>query len=268
MAIGSRPVLLILDDVCDINDVAKFFQLGSYNPSCRYLITTISQSFADKISENHSFGIPELTLEKGLALLQHLAPTVVQAEKKDANTLIEAVGGLPLAIWLMGMHLESEANRNQPRRIRDALKELQNYEERLQLEMLPPDLKEFPSLEGTISLEAIIRVRYEALDAKTQQMLRALSIFPAKPNTFSEDAASAVAVSSGKAFRDQLVDAGLVEDVGGDRYTLHQTIRDFAFSKLIKEHGEKMAANERLANFFADFVKIHEIQSFDETNMN
>jgi len=99
-------------------------------------------------------------------------------------------------------------------------------------------------------------------------VLRVLSIFPPKPNTFSEDAASAVTASSGKAFRDQLVDAGLVEDVGGDRYTLHQTIRDFAFSKLIKEHGENMAANERLANFFADFVKIHEIQSFDETNIN
>jgi len=113
MVIGSQPVLLVLDDVCNINHVAFFFQLGNYNPSCRYLITTISQSLADKISENHSFEIPELTAEQGLELLLHLAPNIVPAEKEEANTLIEVVGGLPLAIWLMGMHLESEANRNQ-----------------------------------------------------------------------------------------------------------------------------------------------------------
>lgn len=269
MVIGSQPVLLVLDDVCDINHVSNFFQLGNYNPFCRYLITTISKSLADMISENHSFEIPELTSEKGLELLQHLAPNIVQAEKEEANTLIEAVGSLPLAIWLMGMHLESEANRNQPRRIQDALKLLQNYEERLQLERPSPDLKEFPSLKGSaISLETVIGVRYDALDVNSQKMLRALSIFPPKPNTFSEDAASAVTATSGKTFRDQLVDAGLVEDVRGDRYTLHQTICDFAFSKLNKEQGEDQAANERLAHFFAEYVKTREVQSFDEANIN
>ncbi len=269
MVIGSQPVLLVLDDVCNINHVAFFFQLGNYNPSCRYLITTISQSLADKISENHSFEIPELTAEQGLELLLHLAPNIVPAEKEEANTLIEVVGGLPLAIWLMGMHLESEANRNQPRRIQDALTLLQDYEERLQLERLSSDLKEFPSLKGSaISLETVIGVRYEALDVNSQQMLRALSIFPPKPNTFSEDAASAVAATSGKTFRDHLVDAGLVEDVGGDRYTLHQTIRDFALWKLSKKQGEEQAANERLAHFFAEYVKTREVQSFDEANIN
>ncbi|SRR6266566_1210853 len=268
MVIGSQPVLLVLDDVCNINHVAFFFQLGNYNPSCRYLITTISQSLADKISENHSFEIPELTAEQGLELLLHLAPNIVPAEKEEANTLIEVVGGLPLAIWLMGMHLESEANRNQPRRIQDALTLLQDYEERLQLERLSSDLKEFPSLKGSaISLETVIGVRYEALDVNSQQMLRALSIFPPKPNTFSEDAASAVAATSGKTFRDHLVDAGLVEDVGGDRYTLHQTIRDFALWKLSKKQGEEQAANERLAHFFAEYVKTREVQSFDEANI-
>src|SRR5207248_1160603 len=147
------------------------------------------------ISENHSFEIPELTPEKGLELLQRLAPNIVQTEMKEAQTLIETVGGLPLAIWLMGMHLESQANRNQPRRIHDAIKLLQN--ERLELERFNPDPKAFPSLQGrsTISLAAAIGVRYEALDDNARQMLRALSILPPKPNTFSEDAASAVAAT-------------------------------------------------------------------------
>jgi tetratricopeptide (TPR) repeat protein len=269
-AISSQPLLLILDDVWDINHVAKFFRFGNHNPFCRYLITTVPQSLADNISENHSLEIPELTVEKGLELLQHLAPNIVQSEKKEARALIEAVGSLPLAIWLMGVHLESEANHNQPRRIHEALKSLQNYEERLYLERVPHDLKAFPSFEerSTISLKAVIGVRYEALDDNARQMLRAVSIFPPKPNTFSEDAASATAATSGKTFRDHLVDAGLVEDVGGDRYTLHQTIRDFAFSMLDKEPGENQAANERLAHFFVEYVQTRGVQSLDEANIN
>lgn len=265
----GQPLLLILDDVWDINHATNFFQLDKHH-SCKYLITTVAKTLADNISENHSFEIPELTPAKGMELLQHLAPTIAQAEKNEARTLVEAVGSLPLAIWLIGRYLESRANPHQPRRIHDALELLHDYEKRLRLERFTHDVKAFPSLEGrsSISLEAVIGARYAALPHHARQMLRALSIFPAKPNSFSEDAASAVAATSGKTFRDELVDAGLVEDVREDRYTLHQTIRDFAFSKLNQEPGEHMAAHERLAHFFADFVKIHEIQSFDEANIN
>ncbi len=268
--IGTQPLLLILDDVWDIHHAAKLFQLGRYNNSYRYLITTVPKALADNISENNSFEVPELTVEKGLELLLHLAPTIVQSEKKEARTLVETVGSLPLAIWLTGRYLESQANRHQPRRIQEALKRLHDYEARLQLERLAHDPKAFPSLEerNLISLDAVIGSRYYALDDNARQMLRALSIFPAKPNTFSEEAASAVVAASGKALRDQLVDAGLVEDVGGDRYALHSTIRDFAFSKLNKEQGESKVANERLAHFFAEYVKTRGVQSFDEVNIN
>ncbi len=170
----------------------------------------------------------------------------------------------------MGMYLESEANTHQPRRIQGALLSLQNYQKRLRLGRVTLETKAFPSLKGknNISLEVVIGVRYEALNDNGRQMLRAISIFPPKPNTFSEDAASEVAATSGKIFRDQLVDAGLVEDVGGDRYTLHQTIRDFAFSMLDKQAGENQVANERLAHFFAEYVKKRGVQSVDEANIN
>src|SRR5581483_7840539 len=222
----GQPLLLILDDVWNINHATNFFQLGTYNPSCKYLVTTVAKTLADNISENHSFEIPELTPAKGVELLQHLAPTIAQTEKNEVRALVEAVGSLPLAIWLIGRYLESRANPHQPRRVQDALELLHDYEKRLRLERFTHDTKAFPSLGGksTISLEAVIGVRYAALTHHVRQMLRALSIFPAKPNSFSEDAASAIAATSGKTLRDELVDAGLVEDVRGDRYTLHQTL--------------------------------------------
>lgn len=220
----DQPLLLILDDVWDINHATNFFQLDKHHPSCKYLITTVAKTLADNISENHSFEIPELTPAKGVELLQHLAPTIAQTEEQAARVLVEAVGSLPLAIWLIGRYLESRANPHQPRRIQDALELLHDYEKRLRLERFTHDVKAFPSLEGrsSISLEAVIGARYAALTHHARKMLRALSIFPAKPNSFSEDAASAVAATLGKTFRDELVDAGLVEDVREDRYTLHR----------------------------------------------
>ena len=273
LALSSRPALLILDDVCGVEDVKDFFQLSSYNNTCRYLITTISRDTANQLTEKHafSFSVTEFGPEQGFDLLHRLAPISVEADQAAARTLIEDVGGLPLAIWLMGMYLANEESHGQPGRLRDAWARLREYERRLRWPRPLLDLKPFPSLaeSSKISLEAVIGVRYEALDETSQQMLRALAIFPAKPNTFFEDTACAViAAPSGQAFRDRLVDAGLVEDVGGDRYTVHQTIHDFAYSKLTKERGECEAANERLARFFAKYVHHHSILRVDEINLN
>ncbi len=62
---GSQPLLLILDDVCNINHVTTFFQFGNDNPLCKYLITTVPKQLADNVSENHSLEITELAPEKG-----------------------------------------------------------------------------------------------------------------------------------------------------------------------------------------------------------
>ena len=83
--------------------------------------------------------------------------------------------------------------------------------------------------------------------------MQALSAFPAKPNTFSEEAALAVS-SSSEIILDQLVDYGLVEVSKYARYTLHQTIADYAKFNCTNPAGEK-----RMVEYFVHYVEQHKM---------
>jgi hypothetical protein len=61
--------------------------------------------------------------------------------------------------------------------------------------------------------------------------MHAVSIFPAKPNSFSEEAAMAVSALPVETL-DRLTDAGLLEGSGPGRYMLHQSIADYAHASL------------------------------------
>jgi hypothetical protein len=92
---------------------------------------------------------------------------------------------------------------------------------------------------------------YQYLDEQAQYALRALSLFPAKPNTFSEEAALAVSAVPAETL-DMLMSAGLLEGSGNGRYTLHQVIADYAQLQPVDA-----AAQERLAEFFVSYVEAH-----------
>src|SRR5205807_1785781 len=100
----------------------------------------------------------------------------------------------------------------------------------------------------TTSLEAMIEISDEALEDDARQALRAASVFPPKPNTFSEEAVLATAATSTTAL-DALIDVGLVEVNRLGRYTLHQTIADYASLKYTDTTAEK-----RMAEYFANYV--------------
>src|SRR5207248_4081414 len=125
-----------------------------------------------------------------------------------------------LPLNLMGNHLRIQAEKGQPRRLRAALDHLREVEERLRLTQPQAGLERHPSLPEHVplSLVAVIKVSQEALDEGAQQALKALSVFPSKPNTFSEEAALAVAATSLAAI-DALLDSGLLERSGPGRHT-------------------------------------------------
>ncbi len=102
-----------------------------------------------------------------------------------------------------------------------------------------------------LSLHVIIGMSYQYLDEQAQYALRALSLFPAKPNTFSEEAALAVSAVSTETL-DSLTSAGLLEGSGNDRYTLHQVIADYAQLQPVDA-----AAQERMARFFISYMEAH-----------
>jgi tetratricopeptide (TPR) repeat protein len=78
-----------------------------------------------------------------------------------------------------------------------------------------------------------------------------LALFPAKPNTFSEEAALTV-TGAPTSVLDALVDCGLVETVKSNRYSLHQTINDYAAL-----YGSDVNAIDRMLDYFVRFAEAH-----------
>jgi hypothetical protein len=223
-------MLLIVDDVWSAVS-ARSFKLG--RPNCAYLLTTRLFEVAIDFAGEEYIRVCELSEEDGLTLLTRLTPQAVASEPAEARELVQAVGALPLALTLMGKYLQVQFHSKQQRRLRKALDQLHQVEERLQLEQLQAGLERHPSLPlGTpISLQTAIRISDNALNGTARLARRSLSVFPPKPNTFSEDAALTISASPLEAL-DMLTNFGLVgcDELG--RYTLHQAIVDYTKANL------------------------------------
>ncbi len=249
-AIGSRHMLLVIDDAWRVEDALS---LKAGGPNCAHLVTTRFPSIATAVAADGATVIQELSEDESMTLLRMLAPSVVDREEQKAHDLVHAVGGLPLALTLMGNYLRMQAYSGQSRRIDAALERLSHAEERLQISEPRGPVERHPSLpEHTLlSLQSVFTVSDQQLDEQARATLYALSVFPAKPNSFSEEAALAIANCSVDTL-DTLFDAGLLESSVSGRYTLHQTIADYALARL-----EEAAPYERLVTYATSFVELH-----------
>lgn len=248
--IGARRMLLVIDDVWNIED-ALAFKVGGRN--CAHLITTRSPTVARAFAPAGTYVVQELSELDSLALFMHLAPGTQAYERETVQELVNAVGGLPLALTLMGKCLNIQMHSGQPRRIQAALQRLRDSEERLHLSKAQASLERPPALSPgvPISLQTVIGVSDHLLDERARMMLRSLSVFPAKPNSFSEEAAITVANDSVEVL-DRLTDAGLLEGSGPGRYMLHQSIADYAHASF-QDNG----SYERLVKFMVRYVQNH-----------
>jgi tetratricopeptide (TPR) repeat protein/transcriptional regulator with XRE-family HTH domain len=250
LAIGWRHMLLVIDDVWALED-ALAVQVGG--PCCAYLVTTRHPHIAVQLAADGARVVPELLEEDGLALLGRYAPTFVAQAPETARTMVRSVGALPLALTLMGKYLSVQVYSGQPRRLQAAIHHLRDSSVRLQLSEAralaerPPSLRDGVSL----SLQSVIAVSEQCLEEHARQVLHMLSLFPARPNSFSEEAALMVCQTSTEAL-DQLADAGLLESHGPGRYMLHQTIADYARAAL-----HDLTPMARLADYYVRFLEEH-----------
>jgi transcriptional regulator with XRE-family HTH domain len=251
-AIGLRRMLLVIDDAWKSED-ALTFKVGG--PHCAYVLTTRIPSVALDFANNGATLVRELDEDDGLKLLARFVPDIVANERCAAQALVQSVGGLPLALTLMGKYLKSQAYSDQPRRQRAAMERLSHPEERLRLTVTQAPLEQHTSLPAEIplSLDAVIGISAWQLDEAAQRALLLLSVFPAKPCSFSEEAALAVSAASEETL-DVLVDAGFLESIGSGRYTLHPTITDFARARL----HDTTTADERMTEYFTRYVEMHQ----------
>ncbi len=262
--IGSRTMLLVIDDAWKLED-ALTLKVGGSN--CAHLVTTRFPYIATQIAADGATAIKELNSEEGMVLLRMLAPQVVEAETQRARELVMAVGGLPLALNLIGNYLRMQSYTGQARRITAALQRLSDAGERLNISEPRGPVERHPSLPGDtpVSLRTVIAVTDQQLASPVSAALHALSVFPPRPNSFSEEAALAVA-ACGVETLDQLTDTGLLESSGPDRYSLHQTIADYARQQL-----SDYTAFGLLVAYITSFVELHrkdyEILEIESSNI-
>jgi tetratricopeptide (TPR) repeat protein len=249
--IGSRRLLLIIDDAWSSED-ALAFQIESQQ--CAHLLTTRLPHVAFAFAQEGAVTVPELDEADGLALLARFAPQIVQQESEKAQALVRTVGGLPLALTLMGKHLARLSFTGQPRRLHTALSQLLEVEQRLRLSLpIAPMEQPLHVFENVpLSLQASIAISDQYLSTQAHACLGSLALFPSKPNTFSEEAALTVSQQTANVL-DELWDVGLLECSEPGRYTIHQTIADYAHTL-----GLDATAQEHLIACMLPTVQVQE----------
>jgi tetratricopeptide (TPR) repeat protein len=222
-ALHTRRMLIVVDDAWSL-PAARALQLGG--PQSAHLITTRLPALAAELAGDGALTVPELDPAAGSELLGFFASGLGGAV---AEQLVKAVGGLPLAIVLMGRHLRLEGRMGQDRRVEAALARLQDPGARLELAEGRAALEAQPSLpiETPVTLRRVIALSDAGLSEAARQALGGLAVFPPKPNTFGEKAALAVTGAAPAAW-DALLDAGLVESMGAGRFSLHPSVGDYA----------------------------------------
>ena len=213
-ALGPRPLLMVLDDAWDL-EPARQLRCGG-QVVC--LLTTRNDDIARKFAPGQALHVPELAEDPSVELLRMLIPPQAwEAAADELRELARAVGGLPLALKLVGGYLAEAEHHRFPGLLQNALTTLQDPAQRLALEQGHLD-----RVIG-LSLEPLAENDPDALAA-----FYALGAFAPKPAHFT--LADAVAVTrSDEAALARLAAHNLVEAGEDDqRLALHQTLADYA----------------------------------------
>ena len=199
-------------------------------PACTYLLTTRQSQLASAFAKKGMIVIPQLAETDGQSLLASFVPQQVQQDTEGTRVLVRALSGLPLALTLMGKYLASHSQSftEQPWPLRTVVVELHNTEERLLMKMPTVPAEGSGSVVESVPLflHAAIALCDQRLSPQAHTALYALSVFPPKPNSFSEKAALAASEQPVEAL-DELRNVGLLENWGSERYALPQTVADY-----------------------------------------
>ncbi|WP_051771657.1 AfsR/SARP family transcriptional regulator [Saccharothrix sp. NRRL B-16314] len=211
--IADRAVLLVLDDAAGFEQV-------------RHLLPGTASS-AVLISSRHQLGglpgirplrVPPLAAPSGLALLSRMiGERRVAAEASAAAAIVEACGGLPLALRIVGARLA--ARQSLPlTKLADRL-----ADERRRLDELAA---------GDLEVRASLELSYEALPPDAALAFRRLGLLGAS-DVASWVVKALTGLDDPEQVVEQLVEANLLEDVGRDatgepRYRLHDILAVYA----------------------------------------
>ena len=245
-------VLVVLDGVCERwLESARVLQVVC-PPGVPLLLTTRDEGVGRGLGAAvHRLDV--LSPDEALALLGALAGPAVGREPDAARRLAELVGGLPLALEMVGR-----------------LAALRNGESGFRLAGLGMELEsliaEAPEREGRPGLSACLSLGYGGLGPEVQRLFRALSVFaPAPLATGHVAAVTGWELAAVEERLAALVALSLVhrKGTGEDRpeagdawYVVHPLLRDYA-TALLEDAGEGPGTRAAHAAHYLDYAEAH-----------
>ncbi|ANZ43552.1 hypothetical protein BBK82_44755 [Lentzea guizhouensis] len=229
--LGDRKLLVVLEDAASDEQVAPLLP-GS--PTCAVLVT--SRRRLTGVPGARVFEVDVLDTAHATRLLGRLiGEDRVRREPGATTTLVEAVGGLPLALRVVGARLGARPHwtvNSMVTRLAD---------ERNRLDELT---------HGELAVRSSMRLSYDGLTGGTAALLRGLGALDTE--TLPAWAPAVVAGDTSGDHTDQLVDAQLLDAVALDgvmqpRYRFHDLTRIFARERLRAEEPERELESVRRA---------------------
>ena len=236
-ALAGRRVLVVLDDAWD---AAVADGLRCSGPYVRHVLTTrdegIARSFAGAAQV---FKVPVFDGDTAWTFLQKLAPEMCAAEPVAARALADSVGGLPLAVELLGGYLAAPQRSQFAGQRKRALVAVATPAERLALAT-----RRLGDKAGVLqTLEAVIRLSVDDLAESAPEAASAfwaLGAFAPKPATFALAAALAVTGANEDVLA-LLAERNLIEVGAGDWLAVHQVVHDVMATETPEEAAAAQA---------------------------
>lgn len=233
-AIGQRKILLIIDDAWQA-DTAQLMRCGG--PKCKHILTTRDLSVARAFAGTSKvFKVSPLQESYAFQLLQMLAPDAISTDPAKVRQIALAVGGLPLALVLIGSFLAFPEHSLFSELGESSLEELANPTHRLQLasQRLGSVSSHKVTLQDTISLSL------DYLSPTAVNAFYALGAFAPNPASFDLNSAQFVTGVDLETLA-VLVARNLVELHDSKRLALHQVLFDVARTKVKKDERMRHA---------------------------
>ncbi|HEX3642664.1 MAG TPA: NB-ARC domain-containing protein [Ktedonobacteraceae bacterium] len=255
--IGPRRFLLVIDDAWKAED-ALALQIGG--AQCSYLLTTrlFQNAFAFTFSEPQSILVPPLEKTDGLALLARFVPQLVKHYPKEAQALVQALEGLPLALTLMGNYLAFQASIGQHQPLQAALSEL--HETKLRLHATVPSTPgERSSNLGEpmpLSLQAAMDLSDQLLSPQAHAIPYTLAAFPPMSSSSSEDEALMVSQQPIES-----LESDLLEDSEPEYHNLHQRAANYAPTQ-----SNVLTTQEQPVRSLVGYVQAHQHATYASGN--
>ena len=242
--IGQRRMLLVIDDAWEL-EAARAMRCGG--PNCRHLLTTRDKGIARRFAGvGQTIYIPTLESGPSYELLRQLAPEACAADQNAVRALAVEVGGLPLALELLGGYLGAPELTIFPDLSQIALAAMSDPRERLKLASARLGGKgDILTLQETIAL-SLESLRESEAGQIAERAFHALGAFAPKPEWFSRVAAEVVTEANATTLA-LLASRNLLE-VAGERLALHQMVAEVARTELDK------STVERHRNYYLELV--------------